>query len=224
MPDRETFEDFRKSFSYGSRSDLSFKFLKSMDDDAAARFFQRLLLLLGESFDTGQLVPLIEHAIDTQIEAYRPAPDASFQYPDGPFTPLTRALADSTIGLLTSSGHFTDDPQPFGVENMTQQEAEDRISEFLRTTPVLSEIHVAADEVAVRHGGYDVRSTRRDRNVSFPVDRLVEAAESGRIGGVADTLYSFPGATSQKRLLKELPGWVERIHGHTIDGMLLVPV
>lgn len=220
----ESFEEFRRSFSYGSRSDLSFKFLKGMEDDAAAEFFQQILYLLGEGYDTGRLAPLIEHAIHTQIEAYRPSPDASFQYSDGPFGRLTKPLADSTVGLLTSSGHFTDDPRPFGIESMTQQEAEDRISEFLRATPVLSEIPVASDDVSVRHGGYDVRSTRRDRNVSFPIDRLNDAAASGRIGGVADTLYSFPGATSQRRLLKEIPGWVERIHEQNIDVMLLVPV
>ena len=38
----ETFEEFRTSFSYGSRTDLNFKFLKSASDAEAAAMFQNL--------------------------------------------------------------------------------------------------------------------------------------------------------------------------------------
>jgi hypothetical protein len=46
----------------------------------------------------------------------------------------------------------------------------------------------------------------------------------GAIGAVASTHFSFPGATSQGRLKRELDGWVERISRENIDYMLLVPV
>ena len=42
-PKPESFEDFKKSFSYGSRTDLNFKFLAKLSDDQAAKFFQDLL-------------------------------------------------------------------------------------------------------------------------------------------------------------------------------------
>ena len=98
--------------------------------------------------------------------------------------PLTVKIVDgkgsaSTVGLISSSGHFVegDDPRPFGVEAMTQAEAEQRIDEFLREAPVLSEIpsDTPPEALVVRHGGYDVTSTRRDPNVAFPSDRLREA-------------------------------------------------
>jgi len=110
---------------------------------------------------------------------------------------------------------------------MTQAEAVERIQDFMKETPVLSAISRDADvaELRVRHGGYDIRSAVVDHNVAFPRDALVAAAKSGRIGSVADVLYSFPGATSQGRLRrKALPGWIEMIRSLDIDVLILVPV
>jgi hypothetical protein len=64
----------------------------------------------------------------------------------------------------------------------------------------------------------------RDPNVTFPINRLREAQIEGRVGELADTFLSFPGATAQGRLRKVLPDWVERIHDQDIDLTLLVPV
>ena len=226
----ESFEQFRTSFSYGSRSDLSFKFLKSMSDDEAAEFFRRLLHEVGEAFDSGDLDPILQLAYETQIAGYTPRPDSPprFQYDDRPFSPLSKPLSESRVGLMTSSGHFVDgdDPEPFGVANMSQQEAEDRISEFLREAPTLSEIPLATAgaELRVRHGGYDVRSTQRDYNVSFPRDALVAAAKEGVIGSVADRLYSFTGAAAQGRVKQVAPDWARQVVDADIDVLLLVPV
>ena len=110
---------------------------------------------------------------------------------------------------------------------MTQREAEDRISEFLRETPTMSTIgrDVDAADLRLRHGGYDTRSALKDFNVTFPRDALLAAAAAGRIAEVADPMYSFPGAASQGRLRKNvLPGWVEMLHEAAIDVLLLVPV
>jgi hypothetical protein len=49
----ETFEDFKKSFKYGSRNDLHFKFLAGMSDEDAAEFLRVLLETLGDAFDAG---------------------------------------------------------------------------------------------------------------------------------------------------------------------------
>ncbi len=226
----ESFEDFKSSFYYGSRSDLSFKFLESMPDDKAADFLQQLLLLVGDAYDTGDVTPIIDLAYQTQIEASGPNPDRPFpwSYEDRPFTPLSKPLNESRIGLMTSSGHFAagEDPMPFGVEDMTQAEAEDRVSEFVRSAPTLSEIprDIPVQDIRVRHAGYDIRSARIDHNVTFPRDAVVAAAAEGRVGEVADTLYSFPGVAAQGRIKQLAEQWVERIKGQKIDVMLLVPV
>jgi hypothetical protein len=227
----ESFESFRTSFSYGDRNDLNFKFFKGMSDDEVASLLQVLLNLLGDAYDSGDILPLIEAAYEAQVTGYSPvhgAPPPMYAYDDGPFTPFETPVVDARIGLLTTSGHFLqgDDPEPFGETAMTQEEAMARISESLKNTPVLSEIpsNTPTSDLRVRHGGYDIRSALKDPNVTFPIDRLREARDEGRVGGLAETFFSFAGATSQGRLRRELPGWVQRIHEEDIDVMLLVPV
>jgi D-proline reductase (dithiol) PrdB len=96
----------------------------------------------------------------------------------------------------------------------------------MSTTPLLSEIPVATatSELRVRHAGYDIRSSVKDPNVTFPIDRMKEARDNGVIGSLASTFFSFPGITAQGRLRRVLPEWVERIRREEVDLMLLVPV
>ncbi|MDK1016460.1 MAG: glycine/sarcosine/betaine reductase selenoprotein B family protein [Actinomycetota bacterium] len=227
---QESFEEFRQSFFYGRRGDLNFKFFKDLPDDDVASFIQIVLDRLGDAYDTGDVLPLIEAAFEAQVAGYAPDPGTSpkFFFDDGPFTPCEMSVTNARVGLLATSGHFVhgDDPEPFGEAAMTQAEAEARIGEFMSAAPVLSEIpsDTATPALRVRHGGYDIRSAVRDPNVAFPIDRLREARDDGRVGSLAETFFSFPGATAQGRLRKVLPGWVERIHDEDIDVMLLVPV
>jgi hypothetical protein len=226
----ESFEDFKTSFSYGSRSDLSFKFLKGMSDEDAAAFFQQLLREVGAAYDTGDVTGIIDFAYEAQVAGYAPRPDSPsrWTYDDRPFAPLRKPLAESRVGLLTSSGHFVDgdDPEPFGVANMTQAEAENRINDFLREAPSLSSIprDTSRNALRVRHGGYDTRSVARDPNVAFPRDALVAAQSDGRIGEVAETLYSFAGAAAQGRVKKIAGEWARQLQGDEVDVVLLVPV
>ena len=145
------------------------------------------------------------------------------------FTPLRAPLTQLRLGLMSSSGHFVDgdDPKPFGVENMSQKEAEARIDEFLKVEPQLSVIPMDTpiEKLRVRHGGYDVRDSLADPNVNFPISRLRELQKEGWIGELALDAYSFMGATSQLRLLNHTgPEWVKIFQEKRIDALLLVPV
>ncbi len=223
----ESFEEFKNSFAYGSRTDLNFKFLKALSNEEAAQFFQDLLWKLGDSFDDGQFDRLVEHVRQGQIRAY--SGQGKWTYPDGPFTPLRKHLSESRLALLTSSGHFVagDDPEPFGLKNMTQTDAIDKVSDYLKEVPTLSTIPIDTppDKLRVRHGGYDIRAAQVDYNVAMPLDRLRELEAEGCIGKVATDAYSFVGACSQMRLLKQAgPQWVELLQQQQIDVALLVPV
>lgn len=228
-PVSESFEEFKNSFSYGHRSDLAFKFLKRLSAEEAGEFLRELLERLGETIDDGGADRLIELAREYQVRAYTgPEGEHSPTYPQAPFARLRRPLAESRLGLISSSGHFVEghDPQPFGVASMTQEEATHRILDFLREAPQLSEIPIgtASDRLRVRHGGYDVRAAQKDPNVVFPIDRLRELRSAGRIGELPELLYSFVGAAAQTRLLKETgPQWVERFKQDQLDAVLLVP-
>lgn len=225
----ESLEEFKNSFNYGSRADLAFKFLKRLSAEEVAGFFQELLQRLGETIDDGAAGRLVQLAYEYQVRAYTgPEGEHSPSYEDGPFTEMGRSLAGVRLGLISSSGHFVEgqDPKPFGVESMTQEEAMSRILEFLRSAPQLTPIPsgTPAARLRVRHGGYDIRGAESDPNVVFPLDRLREFQAQGRFGELSDPAYSFVGATAQTRLLKESgPQWVERFKQDRLEAVLLVP-
>ncbi len=222
----ESFDQFKNSFSYGSRTDLNFKFLKGLTEEDAADFLQQMLWKLGDAFDSGDFDPIREHVIKGQIKAYGPT---KWRYEDGPFTPLSKPLSDTKVGLLTSTGHFVEgeDPRPFGLEAMTQEEAADRINDFLKTPPKLTVLpsDIPPERLRVRHGGYDIRGVQHDRNVALPIDRLRELDKDGVIGRFHEEAYSFVGACAQTPLIKKVgPQWVETIKAAGIEAMILVPV
>ena len=170
----ESFEEFKKSFAYGSRADLNFKFLAGLSDDDAARFLQELLWKLGDSIDDGNIDGLLDHVYEWQIRGY--AGGGSREYDDAPFAPLHRPVTELRLALLTSSGHYVsgDDPEPFGIKNMTQEEAIDRIGECLASVPQLSAtpVNTPKERLRVCHGGYDIRGALADPNVAFPIEIL----------------------------------------------------
>ncbi len=224
---KETFENFKNSFSYGSRTDMNFKFLRSLPEEEAADFLQALLWKLGDAANDGDLAPLLELIYQGQIKAYTGPP--RWEYKDAPFTPLKKPLAESTIAFITTSGHFVagDDPQPFGVVEMSQEEATTRINDFLQAPPILSAIphDTPPDQLRVRHGGYDIRAAQLDSNTVFPLDRLKELVADGKIGALAETTYSFCGATAQTPLQKEsAPAWAGMMQQAQVDAVILVPV
>jgi hypothetical protein len=223
----ETLESFAKSFSYGSRTDLNFKFLSKLSADQVGDFFQELLTRLGQVVDSGVYDPVHQHIYEWQIRAY--AAVKGWTYGDGPFTRLTKPVSQVRLALLTSSGHFVDgdDPKPFGLDKMTQAQAIERIDDFLREPPGLSAIPSNTDsaQLRVRHGGYDIQATAQDPNVAFPLPLLREWVAAGKLGSLLESAYSFVGACAQTPLLKRTaPQWAQMLKDQQPDGLLLVPV
>ncbi len=226
-PKQETFQEFKNSFAYGSRTDLNFKFLKGLSNEDAAQFFQDLLWKLGDSFNDGDFDRLIKHVYQWQIRAY--SKEGKWTYTEGPFTPLQKPVSKSRLALLTSTGHFVaeNDPEPFGAKNLTQEDAIKRIGEFVKAEPELSSIPVDTpqENLRARHGGYDIRGVQADANVALPLERLLELEQEGRIGRLHSEAYSFVGACSQLRLMKQAgPKWIEIFRRHNIETALLIPV
>ncbi len=223
----ETFKQFKDSFFYGRRTDLNFKFLAHLTESQAGRFFQELFKAVSKAVDSGETGQLKDLIIHWQTEAY--AHQENFAYQDMPFTSLAKPLDQSRVVLLTSSGHFVtgDDPRPLGMEQMTQEQAVALIFKALKEKPVLSIIpkETRPEDLRVRHGGYDISAARADHNVVFPLQILRQLEDRGEIGQLAPRAYSFVGACSQKRLIKEaLPEWIAELQSQKCDAALLVPV
>jgi len=226
-----TLKDFADSFFYGSRSNLDFKFLADLSDLEAADFFEGLLGELGRTINDGDATRLVSHTRSWQRRAYGAHLDtkAAFAYDDVPLSILTTPLTETRVALVTSSGHFVagDDPKPFGVEHMTQTEAETRIGEFLRAEPTLSRIPVETppDQLRVRHGGYPIDAALIDHNVTLPLRAMRELRHDGVIGELAADAFSFVGATSQLKLRERVaPLWADELRAAQVDAVLLVPV
>ena len=223
----ESFESFIKSFFYGKRSDLSFKFMSDLTSNDASNFIQALFKDTVDSLDDGDFSRVKQRMLQGQIQGYNE--QKNFEYDKGPFHPLEKPVSELKLSLLTSSGHFLKafDPKPLGVENMTQKQAENRVFDFLKEEPQLSDIpfNSRPKDLMVRHGGYDIRAAAKDPNVSFPYQRMVELKDQGVIKDLTSSAYSFVGACSQKRLLKKtLPDWVKNFLSQGTDAVVLVPV
>lgn len=226
-PQTESLAEFKDSFAYGTRTDLNFKFLKSLPDQAAAEFFRLLLVKLGASLDDGDFGRLIDHVLEWQAKGYAEA--KQFAYDDGPFTALVKPLSATRMTLVSSSGHFVadDDPRPLGISDMTQEMAVAKIMEMIKAPPTLSAIpfDTPPQRLRVRHGGYDIRGALADHNVVLPLDGLRQLQAEGNIGALADTAYAFMGVCSQIRLLKQSgPQWVALLQEKEVEALLLVPV
>lgn len=229
----ESIKELRESFFYGSRSNLNAKFLRDLSDAQFGDFVEDLLTHVSGAIDSGDAAPIVDSLFRWQTQAYAghlgdPA-DFAHRYEDTPFTPLTKPLSECRVAVMTSSGHFVtgDDPQPLDSTNMSQQEAEDRIGEFLKEAPQLSAIPSGTDfaNLSVRHGGYPVEGATLDPQVVLPLRIMEELERAGTIGEVAPNAFSFVGAASQVRLKKKTaPEWAERMHDEKIDAVLLVPI
>jgi hypothetical protein len=138
-------------------------------------------------------------------------------------------VSESRIALLTTTGHFAegDDPKPFGLDNLTQEQATWMTGDFGKADPVLSEIPITTSraDTRVRHGGYDIRAAEADRNSSLPIDRMIELADEGVIGEFVNPAYSFVGLASQLRLRKEIgPAWAAKAKAAGAQAAVLVPI
>ena len=65
---------------------------------------------------------------------------------------------------------------------------------------------------------------QEDWNVVFPLDRLRELAAAGRIGSVAETHYSFMGATDPVQMEPYAREVAARLKSDGVDAVLLSPV
>lgn len=226
-PEQESFEDFIKSFFYGKRSDLSFKFMSELPLQEASDFLTSFFKDIVDAIDDNNLDAVKQSLLNGQIQGYRQ--QKNFDYDSGPFLKPDRPVSSLKVSLLTSSGHFVKgrDPEPLGVKNMSQSEAERRVMEFLKEPPQLSAIpfETPIEDLVVRHGGYDIRGALKDPNVCLPYQAMKIIKETGIVAQLTEHAFSFVGTCSQIRLQKEtLPQWFPKLQQEGMDAVVLVPV
>jgi hypothetical protein len=219
-----TMAAFRESFYYGEHADMQFKYLARLGDQQAADAIAEVLATVGEVVDTGDLDALRARLFALQVAGYAPSEPVAPTVTEAPFAPLDGPLAEQRLALITAGGVFTRDDDPMGRDGPTQAESLSLIQDFLRGTPTLSTIAVDTppEQLTARHPGYDARTAQRDPDTVFPLTHLRAVAAEGRVQ-LADEHYAFTGATSQRRLEKQVaPRWAEHMAAREVDVVFLV--
>ncbi len=126
-------------------------------------------------------------------------------------TPLSRPIAESTIGIFTSAG----------VQLPTEpllSETNDLSYRIIHRDVPLSEL-VIAHQTPIRFWALE------DLNVAFPRDRLMELEQDGTIGHLAPRAVSMVGSISQytELLQRTVPAIKEEFDSQGVDLVFLFP-
>ena len=150
-------------------------------------------------------------------EAYRYAKNE-----DGPFTPLRKPLAESRLILVGSAGIdiVPDDgpvPKPFKGRNIGPK---DEAEVFIIPSDIPKEklIYLTGSHNHQESGMQDI-------DAFYPVTRLRELRDEGRIGSLADWHLRIRPCYSQRKTRElDAPEVLRRCREQAVDVALLVPV
>lgn len=135
---------------------------------------------------------------------------------DVPWAPVAKALATSTIAVVTTAGVHHKDQEPFDMQDR-EGDPSYRIIDLRR--PLSS--------LMITHDYYDHSDADRDINIVFPVERLKEFEQEGLIGRVADTHYGFMGHITGRHIPtlinRNAPEIAGRLKKDKVDIVLLTP-
>jgi D-proline reductase (dithiol) PrdB len=134
-----------------------------------------------------------------------------------PWTPLSKPLSACRVALVSSAGFVLPSQEPFDEEKRGGDPS-------FREIPGDVDVRTLID--THRSESFDHAGLLRDPNLAFPVDRLRELQEAGRIGQVNGRHISFMGSlTSVGRFVSETaPGAARKLVQDGVDVALLVPV
>ena len=120
-------------------------------------------------------------------------------------------LAERRVAIVSSAGLVVRGEMPF-----RGRDPDYRVIPADTAAPELLVSHISIN--------FDRTGFQEDWNVVFPIDRLNELAAEGTIGSVAETHYSFMGATDPVQMethARELAG---RLKSDRVDAVILSPV
>ena len=134
-----------------------------------------------------------------------------------PWTPLKKPLSQCKLALISSAGFVLRDQVVFDEKKIGGDPTFREIPSDMEVTDLI-DTH--------RSESFDHTGMVRDPNVAFPLDRMRDLAESGRIGSVNKRHLSFMGSITAtgrfvKQTVPEAAGWLK---ADGVDVALLVPV
>ena len=134
-----------------------------------------------------------------------------------PWTPLKRPLAESRLALVSSAGFVLPGQTPFN-------DAIKGGDWSFREIPSDADPKTLID--THRSQSFDHTGLQRDPNLAFPLQRVLELAQTKRIGAVNHRHFSFMGSIiAPGRFVREsAPAMASALTKDGVDIALLVPV
>lgn len=120
-------------------------------------------------------------------------------------------LKTSRVALISTAGLHRKTDRPFGIG-----ETGYRVIPNTTKANDLLMSHVSTN--------FDRTGFQLDLNTIFPIDRLNELVEKGRIGSAADFHYSFMGATDPTHMEQEARSLAAILKQDQVNVVVLVPV
>ena len=138
-------------------------------------------------------------------------------YSEAPFTTLTRPLAESKIGLITTAA-----PHKEGAGDQGPRAPYNAAAKFYEVYAGNTD---QVDFLGISHVGYDRKySTAEDINSFFPLEALKRARQKGRVGELSTRYYGAPTNRSQATTVQQdCSDLLDLIEKDSVDVVLLVP-
>jgi D-proline reductase (dithiol) PrdB len=137
-----------------------------------------------------------------------------------PWTPMPKPLSECKVTLVSTAGIFVkgDEPFDYGREWAEPSWGDPSHREIPRTA--------GQDDVVYSHLHIDTSFLTRDRNVAWPVDIFNDYEKEGKIGALANTLYSIMGyiPNFSPLIKRTAPLMVESMKAQCVDVAFIVPV
>jgi D-proline reductase (dithiol) PrdB len=129
------------------------------------------------------------------------------------WTPLAKPLSECVLAVVSSAGIHTQEQPPFDLLDPLGD-------------PTIREIPGDVDTTTLHasHAHVDTGPANEDMNCVFPLDRLREFADAGRIGGLAPTHFGIMGFCPPVEKMRDDvgPAIAARMHDERVDAALLV--
>ena len=134
-----------------------------------------------------------------------------------PWAPLSKPLSECRLGLVSTAGLTLEGQKPF-------DESIKGGDYSFREIPWDSDIRRLVENH--RSESWDHRGVEQDPNIAFPLDRMRELLEHGRVGSLAERYLTFMGSvTATGRMVRDaLPEACASFVAQGVDVALLVPV
>ncbi len=132
---------------------------------------------------------------------------------ESPFTPLAKPLAESRLGLVTT------------VVNLDLPDDADTEALPIAST-FAGPIDPPPERLFTQNRSWDKEATHtNDLDSFFPVHRLRELVEAGRIGSLSPRFYGIPTEYSQRRTNEsDAPRLLELMREDGVEVAMLVPL